>query len=245
MKALLALCFGALMTLQALPAHAQAKNRCGVLAMPNMYGPFDYRSANAGRRDLVESKHFDDGVAALTRRLTGPFGGDIGYTLMVFPNHPHALLTMERLVEVEKQNPPEDSKYTIECWYERALRYAPDDHIPRLLYANFLIKKQKLGEAREQLDYVAKNTEDNPFAQFNTGMLYMDIKDYDKALTMAHHVIALGIDRPDLRDRLVAAGRWVDPPAGAASAPEAAASAAPAPSTAASAPATGASSTGR
>lgn len=199
------------------PALANPEKLCGKLTWN--YGPFDYRAANNQQRSLVENAHFDEGVRTLTKGLTGPFGGDIGYTLNVFPNHPLALMTMERLVEVEKKNPPTGAKYTIECWYERALRFRPDDHIPRLLYANFLIKKQKTDDALKHLDYVANTTQDNPLAQFNVGMLYFDMKDYDKALVQAHRVMEMGFTRPELRDRLTAVGRWVNPPAVSASAP--------------------------
>lgn len=197
---------------------------CGSLA--NGYGPFDYRTANAQQKGIVETAHFTPGVESLTRGKTGAFGGDIRYTLIVFPNHPRALLAMERLVEKERANPARDAWYTIECFYERALRFRPDDHVVRLLYVNFLVKRKETDNALKQLDYVADTTRDNPFAQFNVGMLYMDMKLYDKALEQAHRVIAMGFDRRELRERLTAAGHWVEPPASAASAPEGAASAA-------------------
>lgn len=208
------------------PACAGVEEVCGSLEWN--YGPHDYRKANAHQKKLVESAHFDRGVQTLTRTKTGPFGGDLGYTLSVFPNHPHALLVMEQLVEKTRRDPPEGASYTMECWYERALRFKPDDHIARLLYVSYLIRKNRQDEALKHLDYVADTTQDNPFAQFNTGMFYMDLNLYDKALALAHRVIAMGFDRRDLRDRLAAAGKWVEPPA-----PDAAASA-PVPASAAS-----------
>jgi hypothetical protein len=196
---------------------------CGSLR--NAYGPFDYRTATPDQKGIVENAHFTPGVESLTRGKTGPFGGDIRYTLIVFPNHPRALMAMERLVEKERANPARDAWYSIECFYERALRFRPDDHVVRLLYVNFLVKRKETDNALKQLDYVADTTRDNPFAQFNVGMLYMDMKLYDKALEQAHRVIAMGFDRRELRERLTAAGHWVEPPASAASAPEGAASA--------------------
>ena len=197
---------------------------CG--SLKNGYGPFDYRTAGPDQKALVENAHFTPGVESLTRGKTGAFGGDLRYTLIVFPNHPRALLAMERLVEKERANPARDAWYTIECFYERALRFRPDDHVIRLLYVNFLVKRKDTDNALKQLDYVTESTQDNPFAQFNAGMLYMDMKLYEKALAQAHRVIAMGYERRELRDRLAAAGQWVDPPAPAASAPEGAASAA-------------------
>ena len=209
----------------ALSAKADPVKECGSLEWN--YGPYDYRTATAHQRKLVESAHFTAEAEELKESPTGSFGADFKYTLSVFPNHPRALLAMERLAAKERRNPPMSAKYTVECFYERAMRFKPEDHIPRLLYVSYLIRHNKqLDEARKQLDYVAETTKEEPFAQFNAGMLYMDMKEYDKALEQAHRVIAMGFERRELRDRLSAAGRWVDPPApaSAASAPASAAS---------------------
>jgi len=226
---LLLLCLAA----AALPAMADPVKECGTLEWN--YGPYDYRVATPHQRKLVESAHFTPEAEELKESPTGSFGADFKYTLSVFPNHPRALLAMERLVAKERRNPASGAKYTIECFYERALRFKPDDHIPRLFYVNFLIRRNKFDEAMKHLDYVAETTKDEPLAQFNTGMLYMDMKEYDKALVQAHRVLAMGFERRELRDRLAAVGKWVEPaaPADAASAPASAAAA----SAAASAPA--------
>ncbi|RZJ12911.1 MAG: ABC transporter permease [Rubrivivax sp.] len=208
---------GLLLALSCGPVSAQLKdtdNPCGNLE--NHYGPFDYRQHEGSKR-LVEVAHFTPGVERLTLKATGPFGGDIGYTLRAFPNHYRALQTMERLVEKEKADPPESARYTIECYYERAIRFVPDDHIVRLLYANFLVKRQRRDAAMQQIDYVAETTKENPLAQLNTGRMYLELKEYDKALVMAHRLLAMGYDRKELRDGLAAAGKWVDPPSTAAS----------------------------
>lgn len=207
-------------------AWGQASHPCGPLE--NNYGPYDYRGREGSKR-LVENAHFTYGVETLTQKMTGPFGGDIAYTLRAFPNHHRALLAMERLAQKEKADPPDGSRYPVECWYERALRFVPDDHIARLLYANFLLKRERREEAVKNIDYVAETTRDNPLAQLNVGRMYLDMQDYDKALIQAHRLIEMGFDRPDLKDRLVAAGRWVEPGAAAEAAASAASGAASAP----------------
>ncbi|RTL46503.1 MAG: tetratricopeptide repeat protein [Burkholderiales bacterium] len=223
MKALIPFCLGLATLLPAGSAMAQAERQCG--SLKTHYGPFDYRTANEQQKSIVEDAHFTPGVETLTAGKTGSFGGDIRYTLFAFPNHPRALLAMERLVEKERRNPARDAQYTVECYYERALRWRPNDHIVRLLYANFLIKQKQTDEAQRHVDFVADATQDNPFAQFNAGMLYLDMKLYDKALVQAHRVMAMGMERRELRERLTAAGRWVEPPPEAASAPASGASA--------------------
>lgn len=193
-----------------LAAIAQVVEPCG--SLENHYGPFDYRTAHFTQKNIVERAHFTHGVETLTRGKTGSFGGDIAYTLRVFPNHPRALLSMEKLVAKEKSNPANSANYTIECYYDRAIRFQPDDAVVRMLYVNFLIPRGNLDEARKHLAYVVETTTDSPLTQLNAGMLYMDMKDYDKALIQAHRVLALGVDRPDLKERLVTVGRWVEPP---------------------------------
>ena len=95
-----------------------------------------------------------------------------------------------------------------------------------MLYVSFLSRRNRIDEAQKFLDYVVQQAEDNPLTHFNAGLLYFDMKLYDKALAQAHRVMALGMVRTELRDRLTSVGRWKEPaPVDAA---DAAASAAPA-----------------
>lgn len=202
-----------------LPLYAvgQAESECGSLEWN--YGPYDYRAASAQQRKLVEARHLNADRFGISIE-------DVEYALNVFPNHPRALLLMEERARQAKANRAPKSKRTVDCWYERAMRFKPDDLIPRLFYVNYLIQQNKLDEARPHLAYVAEKTVDDPLTQFNVGMLYADMKDYDKALVQAHRVIAMGYDRRELRDRLTAVGKWVEPAptADAASAPASSAS---------------------
>lgn len=188
---------------------APAPPGCGEIF--NSYGPFDYRSAHPSQRTIVESVHFTPGVENLTRGTTGPFGHDIGYTLAVFPNHARAISAMERLAARQKADPPEGAAMTIDCYYARGMNFAPDDLVFRMLYVNSLIRRKRMEEAQRFLDYVVTQAGDNPMTHFNAGMLYMDMSNYDKALTQAHRAIALGFSRSDLRDRLTVVGRWKEP----------------------------------
>jgi tetratricopeptide (TPR) repeat protein len=177
----------------------------------NSYGPFDYRSAQPSQRFIVENVHFTPGVESLTKGATGPFGHDIGYTLAVFPNHPRAISSMERLAERQKTDPPQGAAMTIDCYYARGMNFAPDDLVFRMLYVNSLIRRKRFDEARRFLDYVVTQAADSPLTHFNAGMLYMDMSDYEHALAQAHRSMALGLTRPELRDRLSAVGRWKEP----------------------------------
>ncbi|MBI3350405.1 MAG: hypothetical protein HY020_24805 [Burkholderiales bacterium] len=208
-------------------ANAQAQNPCGSL-VNYAYGPFDYRSASNDQKSLVEGAHFTPGVEMLQTRKTGAFGHDIGYTLRAFPNHPRALVAMQRLVEKEKRNPAEGAPYTIDCFYERALRFQPSDYLVRLLFATFLVSRGESTEVGRHLAYVSDTQADNPFAMYNVGLIYFDMKNYDQALLYAQKAMKMGLMRGDLKAKLEAVHKWADPapdaPTDAASAPEPASS---------------------
>ena len=198
----------------------------------NTYGPFDYRATTVQQRRIVENIHFTRPVETLRRGSTGEHpGGDIEYTLAVYPNHHRALVSMDRLAEKEGAKPPKMATLTVDCWYERALRWRADDPVARMLYADFLIRQKRLTEALGQLDYVVSQPHDNPYTRYNAGLLYLRAKAYEQALMQAHLSKAEGFPRTELQDGLKAAGKWREPAPIAAAANSAAAA-----SNAASAP---------
>lgn len=202
-------------------------NLCGSLG--NAYGPFDFRY-DRDKLPIVIGAHFTPVVEALIRGTTTlrP-GGDIDYTLRAIPNHPNALLSMAKLADRERTDQPIGSRYTVDCWFDRAIRFRPDDHVVRMLYANFLTEKKRPDEALRQLEVVRLQlAKDNPLTHYNLGLLYFGLQLHDKALAEAHQALALGYPRTELQEKLRAAGRWkdADPAADAASAAASAASAA-------------------
>lgn len=204
--------------------HAQDANPCGSLR--NAHGPYDYRLATHDMKSLVEGEHFTPGVESLKIRQTGAFGHDIGYTLRAFPNHPRALVAMERLAEKEKKDPPYRSPYSVECFYERALRFQPSDYVVRLLYASFLIGRGRpADDVTRHLDYISQSQADNPFAVYNVGLIFFDMKNYEQARAHAHKALKLGLMRGELKAKLERVGQWTEPTD--ADAPPTAASAAP------------------
>lgn len=201
-------------------ATAACAQACG--SLENAYGPWDYRKDRGEPLRLVESAHFNAQVESLIRGITTTnIGGDIHYTLKAFPNHHRALLSAMRLGERAKSDKPPGMLFTVECYFDRAIRWRPDDLTVRMIYAGWLNKRKRLEDASKQMAYVVAQAQDNPFTHYNAGLVYLELKDYDAALKQAHRAIELGFTRMELRDRLKAEGKWVDPQAGAASAAEA------------------------
>ncbi|WP_081487600.1 TIGR02996 domain-containing protein [Rubrivivax gelatinosus] len=220
MAALMALCFA---------SGAQALNQevpgCGNLS--NAFGPWDYRIDRGEPLMLVESAHFTPIVEALVRGATGKLGQDIDYTLRAFPNHHRALVAAARLADRDKTPQPQGFNYSIDCYFERAIQFKPEDTTARMLYADWLARHGQRDIAMKQLQFVEAKAGDNPITVYNLGLVYFQVGDHASALRMAHRAAALGVTRPELTTQLKNAGKWTEapPPAPAASA---ASSAAPA-----------------
>lgn len=185
----------------------------------------------------VEQYHFKPETEALIRGTSGDIGGDLDFTLRYFPNHHRALISMVRLGEKLNNPQPRGARYPVECWLERAVRFAPDDTVSRLIYVSYLSKRGRLPEATAQLEKAEASAQDNPFSNYNVGLFYFELKNYDKALRQAHKAMAMGLTRQELADSLRRVGKWQDPPADAAAEPVASASSAASAASPASAPA--------
>lgn len=201
--------------------HAQANVvACGAVSAQAS----DYRTPTSYTK-AVESAHFTPGVESLVRGSTGSVAQDLGFVLDAIPNHHRALAAVMRLGERMKSPQPSGLRYSVACYFDRALRFRPDDVIARLLYANFLARQNRASEAAVQLQLASTAAGDDPFTHYNIGLIYFDLKLYDEALTHAHKAIEYGFPQTALRDELKAAGHWKDPPpAKTTSAPSAAAS---------------------
>lgn len=179
---------------------------CGFLT--NHFGPFDYRSARPADINIVETRHFTPMVEQLKGGQSGYIAGDISYTLGVFPNHPRALNSIANLSLREKRPKPEHSQYSVHCWFDRAIRFRPDDSQVRMIYAVYLSKVGKPKEALEQLEAAERGDSDNANFNYNIGLVYFDLKNYEKSLHFAHRAYELGFPLPGLRNKLKRAGKW-------------------------------------
>jgi tetratricopeptide (TPR) repeat protein len=194
-------------------AFAQGESACGSLA--NTFGPYDYRTQRGENLQLVESAHFTTQVEMLIRGRSGGVSpaGDIDYTLRAYPNHHRALLSVIRYGEKVKSLHPRDLRYSVECYLDRATRFKPDDPIVRMIFATFLNTNKRAPEAMNHLEQATVLAKDNPFTHYNIGLIYLEMKAYDKALAQAHTAYGMGFTHPDLKNGLVAAGKWTEPPA--------------------------------
>lgn len=183
---------------------------CGPLK--NHFGPYDYRTASSEQRKLVEGVHFTPKVESLQGGNTSnSAGGDMNYTLKVFPNHHRALMAVIKLSEKEKVDRPRDMQYSVACWFDRAERFRSDDGMVKMLHGIYLVRKGKTQAAADKLEEANALAGNNANINYNLGLAYFDLKQYDKALASAHAAQAQGFPLPGLRDKLKRAGKWSEP----------------------------------
>ena len=192
-------------------AHAVGPCPPAIKAGPGHF-PLDYNDPeNKGHiLYLVEMAHFTPQVEQLTRGSTSSVGGDLAYVLNAYPNHPRALNAMARLAENEKTSQPPGAAYPIDCYFERAIDFAPSDPIPSLLYGNYLSKKSLYDAALDQYKRAEKIDPQNTNVLYNMGLLYFKMKQYDDALAYAKKAYAAGFPLPGLRQQLESSGHWKD-----------------------------------
>jgi len=166
---------------------------------------------DAGDREglgVVEQFHFTPEVEKLVKGESGPLGGDIGYTLDHFPNHHRALSAMTRLALRDKNRKPHGARYTIDCYFQRAVGFRPKDAKVRALFGSYLLALGQADTALEQLEHAALLEPDNPTSHYNLGLLYLKKKDYDRARASADKAYGMGFPLPGLKNKLVDAGQW-------------------------------------
>lgn len=222
-----------LLLLAAAAGTAQAKSVCGELQ--NAYGPYDYRKRAefSSNFDLVEGAHFTEDVRAGLKGITGSIGADLDYTLRAIPNHVPALEVMGRYSNKVKMLKLPGAKYPVECYFERAIRFQPDDGAAYAVYGGYLLSVARNAEALKMFQQAVELSPKDATVNYNTGLVYFRNKNYEKANQYAQKAYKLGFPLPGLKNMLVGAGKWVELPAEAEPAEAAVAPPAPAPAAAA------------
>lgn len=138
---------------------------------------------------------------------------DLDYTLRVFPNHPGALMAIERLGRMLKTEKPPASTYKLECYYIRAIKMAEDDPMVYYVYGMYLQRRGRKSEAREKIDravelFQAEGGYLSPNMLYNLGLSYFELGAYDEAESYARRAAEGGFTLPGLKRKLNGVGRW-------------------------------------
>lgn len=222
----------AVIVLIALAYSSQARAdvmECGVLKNYQDIGPWDYADPSSnvptgadpmGHVKRVENVHFTPEMQLLDlrrfsiERLTG----EIHYTLRALPNHPIALMAISRLERMaggklpQRGITPFTPKITADCFFDRAIRFRPRDKMVRMVHGMHLHQQGKLKEALAEYELAQSMGEDSPNLNYNLGLLYAELKDWDKAYDYGEKAQRGGFMLPGLRSKLEKAGRPLPPP---------------------------------
>jgi tetratricopeptide (TPR) repeat protein len=193
-------------------AHAAGYKVCGDI-YAKRYGPFDYTNPEdfSKRLPVVEQYHFTSDVENLIAGNTSDVPGpDLSYTLSAFPNHHRALASMAKLALREKTNKPKKSKYTMDCWFDRAIEWRPEDGMVRMIFGNYLSATKHYKEALPQYQKAESLLKNNANLWYNMGLLYFNTQQYDKSLEYAKKAYGNGFPLPGLKNMLAKAGKWQD-----------------------------------
>jgi len=112
----------------------------------------------------------------------------------------------------EKTPKPSGTKYTTECWFNRALRFAPDDPQVHMVYGLFLMRSGQKQAAVEQLEVARTLGLASGNFNYNLGLAYFQAQEYDKARLQAYKARELGYELDGLKNLLNKAGKWQEPP---------------------------------
>ena len=171
----------------------------------------DYTKAEDRERlKIVEEHHFTSNIENLSHGNSGELGGELSYTLMMSHNHHRVLAAFNKLSVREKTLKPLGAKYSVECFFDRAMRFKPDDGVVRMLYGDYLLKSGQSDKATEQFLIAVNLQPDHPTINYNLGLLYMKKKDYVQAKTYAKKAYEMGFPLPGLKNQLIQAGKWED-----------------------------------
>ena len=171
-------------------------------------GPFDYTNTQISHLRMVESHHFTKEVEQLTAGVTSSIAADLDFTLRAYPNHHRALETLSRLTLRDKTPKPDGARYTTLCYFERAIRFKPDDPMVRMVFSNHLLKINKVDMALEQLLHAHDIEPENPLIAYNLGLIYLKQRNFEQAVTYAQKAYAQDFPLQGLKRQLVSAGKW-------------------------------------
>jgi tetratricopeptide (TPR) repeat protein len=202
---------------EAAPELSDAEKRameCG--SLQNGVGPWDWRTRETTSRlswDHADNMkhHYDPAMNRMRAgEYTQPVMHDLDFLLRNWPNHIQGL---RALMQYEKAGGKTHGYRTVECYFERARRFAPDDVAVTLLEGYYYLKKNKKELARRSYEDALRLEPESIDVNYNVGLFYAEVGEYEKAEKHAHMAYEAGYPLDGLRKRLQKAGHWTEPAA--------------------------------
>lgn len=215
----------ALIACPAFVAHAQDSGElyeadCLPIKIEGRHGPFDYNTATHAERRLVEGTHFNEHYQAYlvgkskfqkTRDyiIETPAAG-FGYTLWAFPNHPFALSAIEDIGTKQKSEKLMGLQLRVHCYFQRAVKFKPNDATVRALYGYYYARRGKQKEAEFQVEKAMELSPDDKSVLSYAAFSYLKINKPDLAAQIAKRAYEAGYQLPGLRRQIERTGRSIE-----------------------------------
>ncbi len=175
-------------------------------------GNLDYyapRTKGEGSVDQIYNSSLNNHLRDGRERLaTGDYGSakrEFEFVLNYVPNDPQALNGLSEVC-VKWKLPTCDM--AMEQRFQKAIERNPGAAPSYVVQALYLHRKNKLEEAVKMYKQAIELAPNSINANYNIGLAYVDLKQYDLANLHAQKSYALGVTLPGLRARLQSAGKW-------------------------------------
>jgi tetratricopeptide (TPR) repeat protein len=167
-----------------------------------------YNPADQMRIRQVEGNHFDPETEALIRGKTGTTPGyDIEFLVRYVPNHPRGLAALVRLSLRDRTPRPVGVSLNVECYLLRALEFRAEDAQVEKIYGGYLARLGRHDEALQHFKVAESIAPNDMLIAYNIGLVYVELKEFDKARSYAKKAYGGGVALPGLRDKLDRAGQ--------------------------------------
>lgn len=213
---LVALALVAWLALAGAPARAE---NCGPVPLPGAAGPYDYvDSKYSWNLNDINQNHWVPAQRELKDKRVQWALYQLNYLLIRVPNHYPALFELGRIQQqypgvvydpaLAGKDEVLEFSPTPECYFDRAFRYRPNDATLRMLFGMYHQRTGKLDDALAEYRKAESMDPESSEIQYNLGLLYFDLKDYESSRQHAQKAYALGYPLEGLRKKLTAAGHW-------------------------------------
>lgn len=180
-------------------------------------GPYNYQDPkDSYKTQVVLNNHFTSNVERLISGKTTRIEGDLDFALRHLPNHPRVLISMSRFYLQLKQKQKninfleafanKNNLYTPDCYFKRAIYFQPNSVTSTILYAIDLHKNKRFSEAETFYLKAKKLDPKNPEIDYNTGLLYADLKNWEKATSYAQKAYRANYPLSGLKNKLAKQG---------------------------------------
>jgi len=187
---------------------------CRPIVATNQYDIRIARFSHEGKVDVEQAErvHFSYMESAFrsgeVRRKPAVIWSELEYMVRRYPNHTGALSYLDRLSRLLNVEILPSSLNSVDCHFQRALRFTPDDMGVKMVYGIYLLKRNRVQEAIDMFKQVESQQPDNANNHYNLGLAYMAAKQPEDARQHAVKAYAQGFTLPGLKQKLKSSGMW-------------------------------------